>query len=495
MKTPKNLICLLAIVVSTIVFAQQQQNNRWFGNTEITNSRIDGGLDIVSLNEGTLLFASSFENLAGSARLSIYQSNDEGENWGIFFEATPNVNFLKMKMLMLNDLAGDDYLLVYTVNNNNLLRVRRFNLSQGTPVESQVVAENVADFDVDRNWPGNTSNHRVFLIYQTTSNDILTARTQDGTFGFDYVDFETIAFGRSMPSIAYGVNGSLYVTYVRNSNGDLNARHNTNYLDPANWNATEVLEDGSVRESLNPKIVAERESGASENVLVITSSRGTGSGGKYNIRRYRKIGGANFTGGVTNASPGGISYLYMDGFINYSWNANVQIGYLRQSIDGSQNNSLLYRVYDGSTLSTPEFATPNDIDLYDGFQPFAITTIRSGAEDEALIVYTDTSADGTHAEGLYFDRQSSVLSLLDIDIEAIKLYPNPANQYINIAAPQNDALHSLKIYDSSGKLIKTVAFKNLTTTQQLDISNLASGVYFINIQTAQRQETKKIIIN
>lgn len=494
MKTPKNLVCLLAILVGTVVFAQQQ-NNRWFDNIEITNSRVDGGIDIVSLNEGTLLFASCFENLAGSSRISIYQSNDEGENWATFFEATPNVNFLKMKMLMLNAVSGDDYLLVYTVNNNNQLRVRRFNLSQGTPVESQVIAENVVDFDVDRDFPESTSNQRVFLIYQTTSNNILTARTQVGTFGFDYVDFETIAFGRSMPSIAYSRVGNIYVTYVRNSNGDLNARHNTNRLDPASWNATEVLEDGSVRESLNPKIVAEREIGPFENVLVITSSRGTGSGGKYNIRRYRKIGGANFTGGVTNASPEGISYLYMDGFINYRIGANVQIGYLRQSINGSQNNSLLYRVYDGSTLSTSEFATPNDIDLYDGFQPFAITTIRSGEEEEALIVYTGTSADGTHAEGLYFDRQSSVLSLLDLDIETIKLYPNPANQYINIEAPQNEALTSTEIYDSTGKLIKTVAFKNLNTTQQLDISNLASGVYFINIQTTKKQETKKIIIN
>src|SRR5690606_23896768 len=123
-------------------------------NIEITNSRVDGGIDIVSLNEGTLLFASCFENLAGSARLLIYQSNDEGENWATFFEATLNVNFLKMKMLMLSADDGDNYLLVYTISDDNQLSLRRFNLSQGTPVESQIIAEDVEDFDVNINWPG-----------------------------------------------------------------------------------------------------------------------------------------------------------------------------------------------------------------------------------------------------------------------------------------------------------------------------------------------------
>ena len=67
----------------------------------------------------------------------------------------------------------------------------------------------------------------------------------------------------------------------------------------------------------------------------------------------------------------------------------------------------------------------------------------------------------------------------------IKIYPNPANNKITIDA--NDIL-DVKLFDVLGKQITA------TKTNDVDVSNLNEGVYFIQVQTKQNTTTQKIII-
>ena len=73
---------------------------------------------------------------------------------------------------------------------------------------------------------------------------------------------------------------------------------------------------------------------------------------------------------------------------------------------------------------------------------------------------------------------------------AISIYPNPANDHVIITAG-ND-IKSLRLMDIQGRLLltETVGAKTIT----LPVSNLAKGVYLVNIQCAGGNVVKRIVV-
>jgi hypothetical protein len=67
------------------------------------------------------------------------------------------------------------------------------------------------------------------------------------------------------------------------------------------------------------------------------------------------------------------------------------------------------------------------------------------------------------------------------------ILPNPANNILNIEA--QEIITSVKIYDILGRLI----LKEYNQFNQLNVSNLDSGVLFVHIETEEGVITKKII--
>ena len=62
---------------------------------------------------------------------------------------------------------------------------------------------------------------------------------------------------------------------------------------------------------------------------------------------------------------------------------------------------------------------------------------------------------------------------------AIGLYPNPANEQVSFVL-ENDA--QVSVFDMTGRMVNEV---NLTAGEaQLNVSELQSGVYFVNIRYA-----------
>ena len=71
----------------------------------------------------------------------------------------------------------------------------------------------------------------------------------------------------------------------------------------------------------------------------------------------------------------------------------------------------------------------------------------------------------------------------------ISLHPNPANTHVNLTSNSNFIINSIVIYDVMGRQAKQ-EFEN---TNQIDISNLEAGVYFVTIRTDKGELVKKII--
>jgi len=71
-----------------------------------------------------------------------------------------------------------------------------------------------------------------------------------------------------------------------------------------------------------------------------------------------------------------------------------------------------------------------------------------------------------------------------------KVYPNPANASVTISSKQGDA-YSLKVTDITGKTMLTKEYSAVENT--VDISNLASGLYFFQFKSGSKSETIKIM--
>ena len=82
------------------------------------------------------------------------------------------------------------------------------------------------------------------------------------------------------------------------------------------------------------------------------------------------------------------------------------------------------------------------------------------------------------------------LGLIDFEASEISIHPNPVHSDLTIDITFDDAIR-LKLYDISGRLIFNRPSEISTTT--IDLSQLKTGVYFLNIKTGKKSGTYKII--
>jgi hypothetical protein len=74
----------------------------------------------------------------------------------------------------------------------------------------------------------------------------------------------------------------------------------------------------------------------------------------------------------------------------------------------------------------------------------------------------------------------------------LKIYPNPATDYITIGAESGALPVHLAIYNLHGQLVHTVEHPS---SNRLSIKHLPSGMYFISVKTPQYTVTKQFLKN
>ncbi len=74
---------------------------------------------------------------------------------------------------------------------------------------------------------------------------------------------------------------------------------------------------------------------------------------------------------------------------------------------------------------------------------------------------------------------------------SILVYPNPANNYVNISILKNTGSVHAELMDASGKTIMGANIDE--TSSKIDLSGLKNGVYFLKINSKEQSFTKKIV--
>ncbi|MCD4771985.1 MAG: T9SS type A sorting domain-containing protein, partial [Bacteroidales bacterium] len=99
------------------------------------------------------------------------------------------------------------------------------------------------------------------------------------------------------------------------------------------------------------------------------------------------------------------------------------------------------------------------------------------------------------------DSSNNVTISLYVNIEnneisdKIKIYPNPTNDHLIIELNTEAAENmKVKIFDINGCVVESIMLNPSTVKNTINLSNLNSGVYFINVSNKEFQRTEKLLV-
>lgn len=118
--------------------------------------------------------------------------------------------------------------------------------------------------------------------------------------------------------------------------------------------------------------------------------------------------------------------------------------------------------------------------------------------DAALLTgyYYHTFAIDDYASNWYVDKIAvnvPTAATQSIAETPFSVFPNPSNSVVNVANAKAQ-ISGVKIVDINGRTVKAADFAGLSTAQ-VNISDLANGVYMITISSDKGTVTKKIVKN
>ncbi|MBO7494507.1 MAG: fibronectin type III domain-containing protein [Bacteroidales bacterium] len=79
-------------------------------------------------------------------------------------------------------------------------------------------------------------------------------------------------------------------------------------------------------------------------------------------------------------------------------------------------------------------------------------------------------------------------------LNSISLYPNPANDVVNVQCTMNNVqLEGIEVFDVYGKVVRTIVGANNYSPIRINVSGLANGMYFVRVTTDEGTVTKTFI--
>jgi hypothetical protein len=103
----------------------------------------------------------------------------------------------------------------------------------------------------------------------------------------------------------------------------------------------------------------------------------------------------------------------------------------------------------------------------------------------------------THGRGVFSGQFTAASLSVNTKIPTssnVNLFPTVSNGELYIMAKQHIENAKITVYNLNGQLVHS-AILNITNMQRsLDLTNLKSGIYFVNILTGAQKTSHKIII-
>jgi len=219
------------------------------------------------------------------------------------------------------------------------------------------------------------------------------------------------------------------------------------------------------------------------NIVAIGSRENNGNGNRsghvrvysYNSGNWTKIG--QDIDGEAPGNTSGVVSLSADGNI-------VAIGAPENGGNGANSGHVrIYKNFSGTWLKIG-----NDIDgkIAGELSGFSVS-ISSSGDKVAIGAYTSKTNGVFSGTVRVYD--ISNLSSNDFVLQNFNIYPNPTSDILSIDLENSLVLEKVTLYNNLGQLVKTA------TESVIDVSYLAKGLYFVEVNTNQGKATKKVIVN
>jgi hypothetical protein len=130
---------------------------------------------------------------------------------------------------------------------------------------------------------------------------------------------------------------------------------------------------------------------------------------------------------------------------------------------------------------------PNDFQM-----PYATTnSINFGGVRAGSVTMNVGAHGGSASAGYVTNATFTTLGVEDFSLNAAQVFPNPSNGNFVISSKVN--LQDIAVYSQTGALISTIK-ANDSTTNEINLSGLAKGVYLLELKNETDKSWKKIII-
>jgi hypothetical protein len=216
-------------------------------------------------------------------------------------------------------------------------------------------------------------------------------------------------------------------------------------------------------------------------------------------------GGGKTAGGLTTTDVSSNDMLHFDYFIPSSVAvpipaSGVSLGHQFYmdliSRTNNANSEAFYGIGAALVSSGPEWELVDKVVVFDSWQSIDVpltTFIERGFDPTNFFQFKIGASSDLRTQLGYFDNiyfyKASTLNIESNKLLGFSMYPNPASNRLHISAA--NTIQNAEIYNVLGKKVMNVTINK--TSESIDISNLASGVYMIKYNVEGSTGTAKFI--
>ena len=274
------------------------------------------------------------------------------------------------------------------------------------------------------------------------------------------------------PQVTFNTNGQYTISLTASNSFGSDTETKNNYI---------TVEEASTPCEAGSAQCDEYIANVALNTIDNSSQCSTGGYGNYLTISTTLDIGSTYTATITSAVGTTIGQAYLDDeiavWIDYNDDldfddAGEQVGYVL--VESGWSNQF--------TFTIPASATTGQV---------AMRT-RISYQPDGDIVPCGESTYG-EVEDYSINIAAGNVGLNEDNLNAIKVYPNPSNDFINVdLSSVSEDIEEIVVTDITGKLLEAIDVDSKTTVQ-IDLSSYAHGVYHIRIGTGTNSVVKQFI--
>lgn len=197
----------------------------------------------------------------------------------------------------------------------------------------------------------------------------------------------------------------------------------------------------------------------------------------------------NWDGGNIKYSVDGGNWIILPASAFLSNPYNTVINTIAQTNDNPMQGQVAFSGTDGGSLTSTWGQSVIDLS--------SLGVVANSTIQFRFDMGTDgcNGDDGWYIDEIVIYNCDAALSIADnraID-NGVKVYPNPSNGLFTLKKIQNIELLKAEIFDINGRSIQSIDLSGMQTEKVIDITNVASGIYFMSLTSKDAKSVIKLI--